>query len=177
MKHFYDQYAETYYYNPKEPEILAKVATLSNAYAQITADWDGIEGHSSFPLEEPSKSFMRLNFHDFFEGNRMHWLLWDTCMIDTRYGFLNRAQTMIIDYDDPTLTVKDYVLMLYVSYQTEDIQNLVATFPSAVLETMFEPIAKANLAVWCKAWIKNFHNSSKRVSPRYYNKIKEMSLG
>jgi hypothetical protein len=159
MEHFYDQYAVTYHYDSRDQATLSKVNSLQATYANIMSSWDSIEKHSHFPSSDLREAYMHLNSHHFFDEKKIWWLFWDVCMIDTRNGFLERAQTMIIDYNDLSLTLNDYALMLYASYQPEDTQNVMATFPSVMLETIFEPIAKENMFSWCDAWLQGYENS------------------
>jgi hypothetical protein len=72
------------------------------------------------------------------------WLFWRENYDDLRI----RLRELIITLNDSKLTVSDYSLLLYLSYQKEDIRKTFEGLPLEMLHGIFEPVMDANIASW-----------------------------
>jgi hypothetical protein len=91
------------------------------------------------------EGFSELGIGDIFlEGVKIYWLLCHTPFTH----FPSQFKSFIIERFDSSLNELDYVLLFYISLQSEGIQNTTQGLPLPMLYDMFMPVADANFEEW-----------------------------
>jgi hypothetical protein len=79
-----------------------------------------------------------------FSKNKAVWLFFR----DIPDDFEKRSQKLIIDINDDKLSIGDYALLLYVSYQDEDVKEVLNALPLPMLYEVYESIIDSTIASW-----------------------------
>jgi hypothetical protein len=79
-----------------------------------------------------------------FSENKAVWLFFR----DIPKDFVERSQKLIIGINDETLDIGDYALLLYVSYQDEDIKEVLNALPLPMLYEVYESVIDSTITKW-----------------------------
>jgi hypothetical protein len=74
------------------------------------------------------------------------WLFWNSGIVLLPEDLIQ----LILKIDKIEISSEDYALLMFLSYQNEDIKKLGETMPLSTLKEMYEPLAKSNFEEWFK---------------------------
>jgi hypothetical protein len=60
----------------------------------------------------------------------------------------NELMDLIIERNDASLNSSDYILLLYLSHQPEEIKNMTDVLPVSILHEMYDPLANEEIYNW-----------------------------
>jgi hypothetical protein len=87
----------------------------------------------------------RIGYTDsLFESRKLAWLFYNMNLT----GLASQFQSFIIKVNDSSLSDKDYILLFYISLQSQEVQNTAQEIPLSMLHDMFLPVADNNLREW-----------------------------
>jgi hypothetical protein len=127
------------------PEYSYMDGYLKHVCSRIMSSWNDINQLAVGPFKTWSTSPLGLKYDPKNPISAL-WLFW-TENIEIKYDDLVQLLIRVNNFD---LSVNDYALLLYVSYQDEETRNLLNSFPMSMLREMYEPIQAAHYAEWEK---------------------------
>jgi hypothetical protein len=80
----------------------------------------------------------------YFESGKLTWLLCNITFTD----FCAQLQSFMIKLNNPNLSDEDYILLFYISLQSQEVQDATQNLPLSMLRDMFSPVAEDNLNRW-----------------------------
>jgi hypothetical protein len=86
------------------------------------------------------------------EDNKLMWLFYTAYFPDEPYSdFLPRMRETIIHKNDTNLSAADYALLIYLSYEHNELQEHTEKLPLFMLADIYIPIADRHLESWYKS--------------------------
>jgi hypothetical protein len=78
------------------------------------------------------------------ENKKIYWLFYGVPF----ENFVNQLRALIIERNDISLSEQDYILLVYVSLQSDKVRKSLERLPLNMLYDIFSPIADANQKKW-----------------------------
>jgi hypothetical protein len=143
-------------------DLVKNVDSFYDEYALVYPDatWDAISGIGTERylyrklvsilidceiLVDGYKENIRIGYEN--TVSKMRKLSWLLCNM-TLTGLSSQLQSFIIKTNNPNLSDMDYVLLFYISLQSQEVQNATRDLPLSMLHDMFFPVAEDNLREW-----------------------------
>jgi hypothetical protein len=119
---------------------IAKTFHFSHLFSHLASGYDAI----SLGYKELCAHTETVWEESFFGGYILYWLLYDTSFTD----FYGQLQTFIIEKNDVSLTLEDYILLFYAFSYNSKLNGPFSWIPLSTLRDIFTPLAEENLKKW-----------------------------
>jgi hypothetical protein len=133
-------YSKTYPYNvlPKQGEHRYKF--MRYMVGRILGTWENMVSENT--SEETRLGYQKTK--DSPHIARMVWLFWNSEINLVPDDLIK----LLVKVDRTDLTEHDYILLLFLSYQNEDMQEAIKDIPLRMLHEMYSPIMHTNFKEW-----------------------------
>jgi hypothetical protein len=136
-------YKKTYNKTGSRREIFKEVHVIHSKITSSLYNWydvsNGIPDHTKMSEYVAQKDAPYLR--------KMMWLFWDSEVTLVADDLVKLA----VELNDPNLSEDDYALLMFISYQGEDVIKLAeGGMPLSILYDMYKPIAENNFEEWYK---------------------------
>jgi hypothetical protein len=117
---------------------------LAFAFNQLVNFWNYVDKKNSGAFMATYGYWKSLGLATILERHKSVWLFVNVATED----FEERAQNLIIELDNKELTISDYAVLLYLSYQDEETRKTFEDIPLAMLHDMLDPLADQKISEW-----------------------------
>jgi hypothetical protein len=137
-------YQAAYGYDLENEDLSNVDNRLPYVFTQLIQFWNYIDKRNSYALMADFGRWNSLGLASILKRHKSVWLF---VGLDSK-DFEERAQNLIIKLNNKELTVSDYAVLLYLSYQDAETRKSFEGIPLSVLHEIFDPLANEKVSEW-----------------------------